>query len=243
MYFKPSIKLTLVLFMLALVFIRLGLWQMERKTQKQALFDQFGNAPVMGLEQAVRSESRFARVEVYGQYDPERHVLLDNKILNGRAGVQVLTPFTRPGGKQLLVNRGWLPLAPDRQTLPEVPTAGGPRTISGILNRLPGDGPRVGEADVLLRDRWPQLVTYFEFNDVEAALGDPLLPWQLQLDPADDSGFEGRQWQAAVMGPEVHGAYALQWFSLALASLIIWIILGVRRARHSQPPAADREAK
>ena len=241
MYFKPSIKLTLVLLLLALVFVRLGLWQMERKSQKEALFDQFGNAPMLKLEEAVQSESLFARVEAYGQYDTERHVLLDNKILNGRAGVQVLTPFTLPGGKRLLVNRGWLPLAPDRQTLPEVLTDRGPKTISGILNRLPGGGPRIGEADVLVKDRWPQLVTYFEFSDIAAALGTSLLPWQLQLDPADESGFEGRQWKAAVMGPEVHGAYALQWFALALASLVIWITLSVRRAHRHQPPAAKRE--
>lgn len=235
MYFKPSIKLTVILLALALVFIRLGLWQMDRKTEKQELFDQFGNAQVMPLQQAIQTESRFARVEAYGRYDPERHVLLDNKILNGRAGVHALTPFILSDGTHLLVNRGWLPMPADRRTLPAVPTDNRFRTIRGILNRPPAGGPQVGDADVLVQDRWPQLVTYFELDSIQAALGTALDPWVLQLDERDESGFAGRQWRAAVMGPEVHGAYALQWFSLALASLVIWLTLSVRRARPDSP--------
>ena len=68
-------------------------------------------------------------------------------------------------------------------------------------------------------------------ENVSGALGTPLPPWLLQLDPADPAGFEGRQWKAAVMGPEVHAAYSLQWFSLSLAPMIIWLTLGFRRAQ------------
>ena len=229
MYFRTSIKLTLVLLTLTLLFARLGWWQLERKTEKQLLFEQFGNGPLLSIEQALERGETFARVEAYGRYDPSRHVLLDNKILNGRAGVHVLTPFTLGNGTGILVNRGWLPLPPDRRSLPEVDTDDSMRTISGILNKPSSGGPRIGEPDVLAADRWPQLVTYLDLDSVSAALNTPLEPWLLQLEPEDESGFEGRQWQAAVMGPEVHGAYALQWFSLAAAAFIIWITLGVRK--------------
>jgi len=208
MHFRTSIKLTLLLLALALLFARLGWWQLERKTEKQLLFEQFG---------------------AYGHYDPSRHVLLDNKIFNGRAGVHVLTPFTLDNGAGILVNRGWLPLPPDRRSLPAVKTDDSLRTINGILNKPSTGGPRIGEPDVLVVDRWPQLVTYLDLDSVSVALNTPLEPWLLQLEPEDESGFAGRQWQAAVMGPEVHGAYALQWFSLAAAALIIWITLGIRK--------------
>jgi cytochrome oxidase assembly protein ShyY1 len=36
------------------------------------------------------------------------------------------------------------------------------------------------------------------------------------------------------MGPEVHAAYAFQWFALALATMIIWLTMGVRRAQQQQ---------
>jgi len=230
MSFKPSIKLTLLLFALALIFLRLGIWQTDRKAQKQLLFEQFENAPLLSLPEALQQQEQFARIEARGRYDPDRHILLDNKIFNGRAGVHVLTPFSLENGTQILVNRGWLPLAADRRSLPEVPTDGRDRVIDGILNRPPTGGQRLGEADIVKRDDWPQLITYLDLNAVGEALESPLEPWLVQLAADDVSGFEGRQWQAAVMTPEVHGAYALQWFALAAAALVIWIVLGIRRA-------------
>jgi surfeit locus 1 family protein len=231
MSFRPSIKLTLALFILALIFMRLGIWQADRKAEKQMLFEQFENAPVLSLEEALRQQKRFARVEARGRYDPDRHILLDNKIFNGRAGVHVLTPFSLENGTQILVNRGWLPLAADRRSLPAVPTDGRERIVRGIFNRPSTGGQRLGEADIVKRDDWPQLITYLDMNSVGEALDTSLEPWLVQLDADDASGFEDRQWQAAVMTPEVHGAYALQWFALAAAALVIWIILGIRRAR------------
>ena len=231
MSFRPSIKLTLALFILALIFMRLGIWQADRKAEKQMLFEQFENAPVLSLEEALRQQKRFARVDARGRYDPDRHILLDNKIFNGRAGVHVLTPFSLENGTQILVNRGWLPLAADRRSLPAVPTDGRERIVRGIFNRPSTGGQRLGEADIVKRDDWPQLITYLDMNSVGEALDTSLQPWLVQLDADDASGFEDRQWQAAVMTPEVHGAYALQWFALAAAALVIWIILGIRRAR------------
>lgn len=229
MSFRPSIKLTLVLLVLALVFLRLGIWQTDRRAEKQLLFERFGNAPVLSLEEALLQQEQFARIEARGRYDTERHILLDNRIFNGKPGVHVLTPFSLENGTQILVNRGWLPLPADRRSLPAVPTSGQDRVIRGILNRPSTGGQRLGEADIVKPDDWPQLVTYLDVQAVGEALGSPLQPWLVQLDADDASGFEDRQWQAAVMTPEVHGAYALQWFALAAAALVIWIVLGIRR--------------
>jgi len=242
MVFKPSIKLTLVLLALALVFARMGLWQLERKSEKQQLLHRFDDAPVLNIGDALAQNTLFARVEAYGRYDPRRHVLLDNKIDKGRAGVHVLTPFELQDGRQILVNRGWLPLPPDRRSLPGVPTESGLTTIRGILNKPPEGGQRIGSPDILVADEWPQLVTYLEIDSVGSALDVNLVPWLLQLDAADESGFEGRQWKAAVMGPEVHSAYAVQWFGLSLAALAIWITLGVRRGNRLADKNAKREA-
>ena len=234
MQFKPSPGSSVSLLAIALACLWLGNWQLQRREEKQTLFDQFENAPMLSIEEAVKQDKPFSRVQAYGRFDDTRHVLLDNKILNGRAGVHVLTPFTLENGATILVDRGWLPLAPDRRHLPPVPTGPSARIISGILKRPATDGPRLGNPDELVTDKWPQLVTYLELEIVSDALGTALLPWILQLDPADPGGFEGRQWKAAVMGPEVHAAYAFQWFALSLATMIIWLTLGFRRAQQQQ---------
>jgi len=231
MIFRTSFRLTLLLFVLALIFGRMGFWQLERKSEKEELFEQFENAPFLPVGQAMIDGERFAHIEAFGRYDASRHILLDNRIHNGRPGVHVLTPFTLADGTVLLVNRGWLPMPPDRLSLPAVPTDDSPGTITGRLNRLPTEGLKVGKADVLAKDNWPQLVTYLEPGAVSAALGESLAPWLVQLDTVDDSGFEDRQWKPAVMEPAVHGAYAFQWFSLFAVTIIIWIALGIRSAR------------
>ncbi len=231
MPFKPSLGLTIALFAIGLLFAWLGNWQLDRQQQKQQLFDQFEQAPLMAVEQALRKEQGFARVQAFGHFDARRHVLLDNQVLNGRAGVHVLTPFFVNNGTTILVNRGWLPMPPDRLTLPLVPTEPAQRTIAGILRKPSTGGHRLGDPDVFTRDQWPQLVTYLDLASVAMALDAPLEDWLLQLAEDDPAGFAGRQWKAAVMEPRVHRAYAFQWFSLVLATFIIWLTMGVRRGR------------
>jgi len=131
----------------------------------------------------------------------------------------------------LLVNRGWLPMQSDRRQLPEIPTSPDKQLISGMLRKPTTGGPRLGGADRLVTDHWPQLVTYFDHDVISGALEEPLEGWVLLLDPDDPSGFEDREWQPATMAPAVHRAYAWQWFSLAVATLIIWLALGFRRGR------------
>ena len=232
--FRPGTGLTVLLFILAALFSALGYWQLQRKAEKELLFEQFENAPVSSIGQALDQGRRFARVEGWGRFDTERHVLLDNRMMNGRVGVHVLTPFTLGDGRTVLVNRGWLPLPPDRGRLPDVPTDGAARTIRGRLNTLDSQGPRLGEADRPVSDRWPQLVTWLDREPLEAAFGTNLPPWIVQLDADQENSFGDRQWQAAVMPPETHGAYAVQWFALSAAALIIWITLGFRNAGHGK---------
>mgnify|MGYP000001717141 FL=1 len=229
MQFRPSIVQTLILITLAAVFLQLGLWQLERKAEKEDLFERFEQAPSMGLSQALSAERPFTLVTAFGRYDPERHILLDNKIWQGRAGVHVLTPFRLEGGPTLLVNRGWLPMPADRSRLPEVPTAGGPRELRGRLAPPPVPGQRLGAPDMLTTTEWPQLMTYFDLPDVAAALGNELEPWLVLLDAEDPSGFGDRQWSPATMGPDVHGGYAVQWLALMVTAIVIWGLLGLRR--------------
>jgi surfeit locus 1 family protein len=234
MQFKPSLGLSVSLFAIAVACMWLGNWQLERKEEKRILFEQFENAPTLRIEQALKQGTQFSHVQAYGYFDDRRHILLDNKILNGRAGVHVLTPFILKNDTAVLVNRGWLPLPRDRRHLPEVPTDPSLRIISGRLKKPSTDGPRLGKPDELNPDEWPQLVTYLEMGAVSDALNTDLPPWLIQLDSTDSSGFDGREWKAAVMGPEVHAAYAFQWFALSLATLIIWLSLGIRRAKQQE---------
>jgi surfeit locus 1 family protein len=235
MRLRPSAASSLALLPLTIACVWLGIWQMDRMCAKQVLMEQFESAPQLDMSQAIARERQFAHVRANGRYQLGWHLLLDNKIQDGRAGVHVLTLFQPDRGEPILVNRGWLPLPADRRTLPEIPTPPGLMEISGILTRPAEDGFRLGEPERLGPLNGAHLITYLQMGQIERALGGGLSPWIVQLDSTNDSGFGRRDWSPAVILPAQHAAYAVQWFALALATVIIWLTLGWRRAQSSEP--------
>jgi surfeit locus 1 family protein len=142
----------------------------------------------------------------------------------------VLTPFKREGSERLLlVDRGWVPLGESRANLPPVFVSPEFRAVSGRLDELPAPGVRVGDAGVAGDTRWPRLLNFPRQRDVEQALGARVESRIVLLDPAAPNGYE-RVWRPAMrFGPERHLGYAVQWFALALAVLIVFIALSLRR--------------
>lgn len=229
--FRPSVLSTIVLALLATLFANLGLWQTNRGAEKFELEHQFANADIMPLADALEQEQRFATVNTLGNYDTRRHILLDNQIYKGRSGVHVYTPFYAEDGTTILVNRGWLPLAADRNNLPVVPTPETNLIVSGRLNNFPVPGRSLGEADQLKNNQWPQLVTYLKQPDIATALGIDISPWVVQLAADDKSGFEDRDWKPVFLNSEKHGAYAFQWYAMAFITVVLWLAGGIRRAK------------
>lgn len=237
MQLRPFTVLGLVLLPLLALFIGLGLWQLQRMHEKQDLIDRFEHPAELDLSQAIADERLFAHVRASGRYKLNWHLLLDNKILDGRVGVQAMTLFQADDGLTILVNRGWLPLPPDRHSLPEIPTPSGQLNIAGILTRPLEGGVRLGGPENLQNLAGPRLITYFDMNELNAAVGKNLSPWVIQLDAGDSTGFDGRDWKPTVMLPAQHGAYAVQWFALALLMPIIWLTLGWRWRWSRRRPA------
>ena len=207
----------------------LGSWQQKRSLEKAAMEQQHRVALPLSLEKAITQGSRFSSVDVSGHYDANRHILLDNQIWQGRAGVYVFTPFYTTEGVNILVNRGWLPLAPDRKTMPDIPTPQHELVLKGILNTLPVPGRILGSADQLRQEQWPQLVTYLNLLDISESLDTPLENWVIQLSKSETDGFDGRDWKPVFMSSERHKGYAFQWFALVAACVVMWVYLGFRK--------------
>jgi surfeit locus 1 family protein len=224
---KPSPVSTLLFGSLAMIFVCLAYWQLANQAEKQQLENQFLLAPQMNLLTAINQKIRFAQVSAEGRFDT-RNLFLDNRIYRGRAGVHVYTPFQTTSGESLLINRGWLPMPPDRRSLPQAVNPGETLTLKGILN-VPPTSLQLGEADDLTSEGWPKLITYLDIEKLSERLGMELLPWVVQLDSANLHGFEDRHWKATTMTSSRHGAYAVQWFAFALGSLIYWLVLAWRR--------------
>jgi len=227
--FRPSISGTVALFILASLFTSLGMWQTKRAAEKEQTEIQHQTASTVSFKTALARDERFARIDVSGHYDPVRHILLDNQIWKGRAGIHVFTPFYTHDGTAILVNRGWLPLTADRQTLPDIPTPQHETVLRGILNTLPVPGRILGQADKMNQNQWPQLVTYLNLENITESLDVSLENRIIQLSQSEQAGFEGRDWKPVFLTSRKHRGYAFQWFALATISIVLWISTGFRK--------------
>ena len=223
--------------LLVTLLCRLGFWQLDRAEQKQASLSQQQQAmqapPVKLNDSSSQNLQRYQPVEVSGHFDYEHSYLLDNQILDAKAGYFVLTPFiyatNRPA---ILVNRGWVALNQNRQQLPEIKTPASDVSIQGRINQFPKPGLELSNAEIPTLG-WPAVVQIIKASALSASLGYPLEDYQIELAPDQSNGYK-RQWQLAVaIPPEKHRAYAVQWFGLAvtLTVLCIWLVFRNKRER------------
>lgn len=231
--FRPSWQASFLLGGLVAAFLWLGNWQLDRAVQKAERQEAFEHARHFEGLPTPTLPIRYARVTVSGHFDPDRNLLVDNQVFQGQAGVHVLSPFVSDDGRTLLVNRGWLPLPPDRRSLPRFTTPGGTVSVAGILDKPYTPGAKIGTPDEIAPDQWPQLLTYPDLDDIGAALGTPVYPYVLLLEAGHPAGFSGRDWKPVQTGADKHRARALQWFTFVIAAGVIWVYLGLRRGKQT----------
>jgi cytochrome oxidase assembly protein ShyY1 len=235
--FAPALGFTLVALVLAALFVRLGAWQWQRGEERAAAATRFARGAETVLELGTRDPGEtplYQRIGVEGELDATHQFLLDNRTFEGRAGYEVLTPLLRASAPALLVDRGWVPFTGSRARLPEVTvTASGPLHLTGRVAVLPSPGLASGRAAPAGTGPWPKVTSYPDMAQLAAALGQPLSSRILLLDPAAPDGYV-RAWRPPGLPPLRHFSYAVQWWSFALATLVLWAVL----SRRPQPPPA-----
>ncbi len=208
---------------LVVQFAGLGVWQVsrafEKRAEQQAFVTQTGFASWSdGVD--VRP---FQKLKATGHFDVEHQFLLENIIINSRLGYYVLTPLhVADDTPLLLINRGWFERSSEAIDVDSLALPPDRVTVRGRAGSLPKAGYRMGEA-VPADAEWPKRAVYPILDEIAAALGEPVQPFVLLMDPDDDHGFF-RHWVPEEMGPGRHYAYALQWFAMGivLAGLLIW---------------------
>jgi surfeit locus 1 family protein len=74
-------------------------------------------------------------------------------------------------------------------------------------------------------------MNYPEHASVEQVLERKVLPGLVLLDANQPDGYE-RAWQARTdMGSERNLSYAVQWFGFAIAAVVLFVVMGLRRGR------------
>ena len=220
--------------------LRLGFWQLDRAETKaswqQQQQDRAAEAPLSLSEALALAEPGNYPLRVRGRFDNDRVILLDNRVLDRVAGYHVLTPLQSDGGNWVLVNRGWIARGADRDVLPEIAPISGSVEVEGFTYQY-SDRTFTLADDDLSSPVWPLRLQKIEIDALAAVLGVELAPFEIRVRP--DAELESaeqmpRIWHDPVMGPEKHHGYAVQWFAMATAALLFFLITGFRRRDGNQ---------
>ena len=221
----------------ALLFIRLGVWQLHRADFKEALLRRYAassSAPLQDFAKVAQTppSDAFPRLQVSGHYLVERTYLLDNPKHDERGGVEVFVPFESQGRQPLLlVDLGFLPGNGTRQApqLPPLPAT--ELTLHGLYVPPPPLGFEMGGDALARQTHWPKSSIFLDPKQISHDLGRPLYPRVLALDADPTSIYERvHTLDFSAMPPARHRAYAFQWFSFALAVVVILLVLNRKRA-------------
>lgn len=199
---------------------QLGNWQLRRADEKVRLRDRIeaaAAAPAVPLDTASPAEWRGVRL--VGEWVPGGTILLDNRLHEGRPGYFVLTPLRLAGeGGVVLVSRGWIAAGADRSRSPEVAGGRGPANVEGVV-RYPQAQPFTLAQQAGMGRLWQVL----DLPAYRQAFGLPVAEFVVyQTTPADDGLV--RDWPRPDAGIDRHRGYALQWYGLATAAVVMtWL--------------------
>jgi surfeit locus 1 family protein len=239
--FKPQWVPTLFCLALFILLVSLGRWQWSRAVYKSELELRYqasmeNRALTLADAMAIPEEVQGLPIHLAGEFDNARSFLLDNQMEGSRPGYQILTPLLTEEGVMVLVSRGWIAATADRRQPVLMDTRHGTLTLIGKIY-VPGNKQVVLKADDFTLPQWPMLIQKLDMSAIAAVLkrerpGVELAPFVIRLNPDQDveQGEElPRTWQWMTMGPEKHRGYAVQWFGMALALLILYIVFSTEK--------------
>lgn len=230
-------KLNLIALLCVTLLTSLGYWQLSRANEKKQLVQTFTHrsSQILKVEKLQQLQDlRFYQTELSGHFDNAHTILLDNKILHGKVGYEIYTPFYADELSQpILIDRGFVGIQTSRQEHLAIPPILGKVHIRGILNLPPryvafgkiSDGP----------PNWPLRVEYIQLKELAHAIQIPLLFNYVLSLPAEHTPYN-IDWQITTIPPERHMAYAVQWFALALTLLILSVALNFNHNKYRTNP-------
>jgi surfeit locus 1 family protein len=232
---------SLLLFAAAAACVRLGFWQLERRTQRHErnadLAARLDASPAPLIAPVTDTTGwLYRRVTLSGRFDADRTIILPGRSWHGAPGAHVVTPLLLEGGGAVLVDRGWVGAADGATVDLETVEPDGPVAATGLILPFPGRGSRFASTG-------PDTAAS-GFRRVWFALNEPALrrqfPYplgeiQVQLLPGDSARATiPLRLPAPALDAGPHLGYAIQWFSFAVVALVGWMAMimksGVARA-------------
>ncbi len=231
--FRPLIGPTLWLLPGLALLVGLGVWQIQRLGEKEALIASVEagmKAPPVPLSQALPqgAAAEYHHVRLTGHFEHDKELYLFSRGPMGAVGVDVIAPFVQDGAQTVLVDRGFVP---ESLRDPKTRKAGqvvGDVTLTGVLRLTQKPGLFTPAPNHQTR-----LWFVKDVPDMATALGVTAPPVLIEADATPNPGGWPLGGQTQVDFPNDHLQYAVTWFGLALALLAVYLLYHRSRDRLS----------
>ena len=223
--FKSKILIFAIIFVP--ITISLGMWQIERANEKKLIIANYDKLLVSAPIALQKNQmlNNWQPIETTGTYE-DTIVYEDNAINNGKAGFKVYHLFRNDDGTFIFIHRGFIERNLIKNNLPEVDIPTQKKSIFGttlfkqnntfVKNIEESDSRIIQEFNAsLLIDKYPMLKDKY------------LHPFLFNLDIRDVNKYQPIE-KPVNMTASKHIGYAIQWFGLC-AALIILTIYAYRR--------------
>ncbi len=244
---------TLAVCIMFAVLFGLGTWQIIRLQQKNALITHI-TAQLAQPERDLRLRPPthpadwqaldYRRIVLQGDWLELHPLKVLPRAYEGANGYHLFMPLVLPNGQIVLVNRGWAPdktdIGPTSQTKSVI--------VAGIVRTAPVAKPFGMMDNNPAKDVWAWPDTRAIADNIGVQTLAPIIVYAERADtPADQSGVNkadefpiGGQVQLEIRNE--HKQYALTWYSLSLALLVIWLV-AAKQPVAKEPAATETDGK
>lgn len=233
---------------LAVVFVRLGEWQLHRMDWRKDLNAHIvanQTKPVVDYSEvfaagAITKDVQWQRVSVTGEYDASKQIIVRYRNQDDKPGAELLTPIKTEAGDWLLIDRGFIARQSGELDPTVIPTPpSGKVTVTGYV-RVSDEGDET--ATVPVEDR----VRLINPTKIGEYWGLPLLDGYVTVltsTPAQTGDLVPVAPPTLDEGP--HFWYAVQWFcftAIALGGFIVLVRADLADRRKAKARAARKAA-
>lgn len=212
-----------------LFFVRLGLWQLARAEEKKQLIaahQQLASQTPTLWHTGDALPVQYQPIRIRGHFSPIV-LLLDNQHYQHQFGYDVLSPLILEDGRVVLVDRGFVAADATREKLPEVSIPVGEQEWLGTAYFPSTKSWALGN----IFDRKQSNMVVIELFDARLVgqfLHKSVYPFIMRLNPLAPNGFV-RDWSVVSMPASRHTGYAVQWFAMAFVSVMLFIVLNIKK--------------
>ena len=206
-------------------------WQYGRARYKIELRQQYLARlamPPLRLNDSIPQPetASFRKIQVSGQYLPDKAIFLDNKVRDGVPGYEIVAPLKISGSdRYVLIDRGWIRSDGDRSDQPVIRLPQGIVMVTGTAV-LPGRGA-LELSNVVVEGRIWQNLNLARFRERQQL---DVLGFIVQEQSVEDDGLN-RDWPQPGFGIEMHESYTGQWLLFSALIVFFYVYYGFVRKK------------